>query len=312
MFRLAADPYNQAEQLKSANTYGLATVTNVYDGAGNIIASTNGRGTTCSQYSAENRLTSTQAPGDAQATTYTYDPAGNVLGVTNASGTISTVYDEAGRPIKTTDATGATETTTYDADGNPLARVATPIAGGASYTTSYSYDTGDELTSQSDPAGNAYSFYYDSRGNLRATQYPNGTLSWTNTNPDGWVTGVYNRHGTLTGSETSVPSDASPIVDYTYLYNQEGQKTKETRSGGGIATRVTQYVYDDLGRLQQVTPAKRHRAAPTASTSTQTARDQRGRKHRRHLHLQPSHDPRRRRAHQRRDRRHNHQVRLHR
>jgi RHS repeat-associated protein len=246
-------PYNQAEQLKSTNTYGLAAVTLVYDNGGNTIAMTNGLGTTCSHYDAEKRLQWTQAPGDTQQTTDTYDPAGNVMNVGNANGTVSTNYDEAGRTIKTTDASGAAVTTNYDPDGNAMSRIATPTVGEASYTTSYTYDHTDKPTSETDPTGLVYGFYYDHLGNLRATQYPNGTFSWTDTNPDGWVTDVFNRHGALIGNETSAPADSSPIVDYTYSNSQDGQKTKETRSGGGLATRVTNYVYDSLGRLQQVT-----------------------------------------------------------
>ena len=99
-----------------------------------------------------------------------------------------------------------------------------------------------------------YGFFYDSRSDLKATQYPNGTFSWSDYNRAGWQTALYNRHGTLSAPlPGSVPSDASPIADYAYSYELEGRKTQEVRTGGGLPTETSSYVYDDLGRLSQVT-----------------------------------------------------------
>jgi YD repeat-containing protein len=121
------------------------------------------------------------------------------------------------------------------------------------YTTTLTYDDADRVASETDPASRVYRFYYDSRNNLRSTQYPNGTFSWADRNANGWLTGVYNRHGTLNGSETNVPGDsqASPIIDYSYAYTQDGQRSTEVRSGGGLSTQTTTYSYDSLGRLAQ-------------------------------------------------------------
>jgi RHS repeat-associated protein len=243
---------DQAMLPKTVTPQGIAATTYVYDAAGRTLAKTNGAGTTCYHYDSEGRLTSEQAPGDSQATTFTYDPAGSQRSTTDASGTVSTQYDEAGRTKQTTDSYATVATFTYDGDGNTLTRTATPN-GGSGYTTSYGYDAADELTSETDPAGHSYSFFYDNRGSLHATQYPNGTFNWTDTNPDGWTTAFYNRHGTLgTPLPSTVPSDGSPIVDYTYTYNQDGQKTQEVRSGGGLTTQTSTYTYDNLGRLSQV------------------------------------------------------------
>lgn len=51
----------------------------------------------------------------------------------------------------------------------------------------------------------------------------------------------------------SVPADASPLADYAYSYDLEGRKTSETRTGGGLASETSSYLYDELGRLKQVT-----------------------------------------------------------
>ena len=47
--------------------------------------------------------------------------------------------------------------------------------------------------------------------------------------------------------------DAIAIADYTYSYELEGRKNQEVRSGGDLTTETNSYVYDDLGRLSQVT-----------------------------------------------------------
>jgi RHS repeat-associated protein len=245
---------DQGGQLKSESPHGIATTTYVYDAAGDAVVKTNGRGTTCFSFDGERRLTSEIAPGDTKATTFTYDPLGNQLSEADASGTLSTSYDEANRTALSTDAWGAQASFTYDAAGNLLARTAAtgPLATSPHYVTSYAYDNANELTSETDPSGRQYQFFYDNRSNLHATQYPNGTFSWSDYNPDGWQTDLYNRHGTLSAPlPFSAPADSSPIADYTYTYNQAGQKTQETLSASGETDQVTQYSYDGLGRLSQ-------------------------------------------------------------
>jgi RHS repeat-associated protein len=247
---------NQIELLKSVTPHGINATTSVYDPAGRLIASTNGKGTTCSSYSAEGRLTSTKAPGDAQSTTFAYDPAGQIRSIADATGTVSTDYNEAGRAKKATDSYGAEASLVYDSEGNLTSRTAATgaLASSTNYTTGYAYDDEGKLSSITDPAARSYSFTYDARGNLKATQYPNGTFSWNDYNAAGWLTNLYNRHGTLsTPLPGSVPGDASPIMDFAYTYELEGRKTQEVRGGGSLTTETRGYDYDELGRLKTAT-----------------------------------------------------------
>jgi RHS repeat-associated protein len=251
---------NQGGQLETRSVAGLTGQTSVYDSAGRQIALTDGAGTTCYSYDSEGRLTSEKAPGDSTATTSTYDPAGLTLSTTNAAGTDSYSYDEAGRLSDSVDSFGAETSYAYDDDGNLLTRIGATgaLSSSTNYTTSYSYDAADEQTGMTDPASRAYSFFYDSRGNLKATQYPNGTFGWNDINPAGELTARYNRHDTTALSSplpSSVPTDssASPIVDYAYSYTADGQISQEVRSGGSLTTKTTDYSYDNLGRLSQVT-----------------------------------------------------------
>jgi RHS repeat-associated protein len=247
---------NQAGQLKTKSVHGLADQTLVYDSAGRTIASTKGAGTTCSSYDSEGNLTSDKAPGESAATTYTYDPAGLLRTATGANGTVSSAYDEQGRVVDTVDSFGAEASYSYDSEGNPLTRVAAvgALSLNTNYTTSYSYDDAGRLTGLTDPASNSYSFFYDNQNRLKATQYPNGTFNWNDFNDSGTLAALYNRHATLSAPlPSTVPSDSSPLVDYSYQYDLEGRKTQEVRSGGSLTTSTASYGYDNLGRLATVT-----------------------------------------------------------
>jgi RHS repeat-associated protein len=224
----------------------------VYDSAGRIIAATNGAGTSCNTYDSEGRLTSDKAPDEGNATTYTYDPAGAQRTATTSLGVVTTEYDEAGRVKRSIDSHGAESTFLYDARGNLKTQTAAVGALGSNpnYTTNYSYNDADQLTSLTDPAGRVYTFTYDARGNLHTIQMPNGTFVWQDFNSTGWLTGLYNRHGTLSvPPPPSLPSDTNPISDYTYTYSVDGKKTQEMRSGGGFTAQTTDYTYDTFGRL---------------------------------------------------------------
>jgi RHS repeat-associated protein len=259
----AVNQYGQLESTSTPNG-GLATDTIVYNAAGLPVADTNGKGTSCLSYDAENRLTSETPHGDqSHPISYTYDPNGAQLTASNQNGTVTTYYDEAGRLTDTTDASGAEAHFSYDPDGNTLSRIAnvhalsgTSCPSSNDYCTTYSYDAADELSSETDAAGHSWSFYYDTRGNLRGTMYPNGTFSWVDTDPAGNTSDVYNRHGTITSSTTTPPSDSSPLADYTYSYvtdtvYDDGKKDSQVFKSGSTS-QTTTYSYDLAGRLEQV------------------------------------------------------------
>ena len=143
----------------------------------------------------------------------------------------------------------------YDLDGNVTSRrVATgPLPSSTVYTSSYSYDDDYRLSTETDPAGKQWSFYYDSRSNLQAVQYPNGTFSWQTYNNAGWKSQQLNRHGTLPANPTSPLTDANALADFNYSYFQNGQRASEQRTGQGIVTpETTNYSYDPIGRLSTV------------------------------------------------------------
>lgn len=257
-------PIFQAQLLKSTTPRGVATSTFVYDVAGRQLAKTNGAGTTCSTYDPEGRVTSTKAPGDPQQTTYTYDPVGAQRTAADASGTVTTEYDEQSRVKRSLDSFAAEAKFKYNEEGNLLCRIASAGAlptgpadcdAGTNYTAKYEYDVEGKLTKVTDPAGRHYRFFYDLRGNLKATDYDhNDTFSWNDYNAAGWLTALYNRHGSFPDElPPTVPADASPIVDFSYAYDQDGKKAQQTRTGGGLVTENESYRYDALGRMDATT-----------------------------------------------------------
>jgi RHS repeat-associated protein len=259
----AVNQYGQLETTSIPNG-GLAPVTTVYNAAGLPISNANGKGTSCLIYDAESRLTSETPNGDqSHPVTYTYDPNGTALTTTNQNGIVTTYYDEASRLIDTTDASGAEAHFSYDADGNTLSRIAnihalsgTTCPSSNDYCTIYAYDAADELSSETDAAGHSWSFYYDGRGNLRGTQYPNGTFSWVDTDPAGNTSDVLNRHGTISSTTTTAPADSNPLADFTYTYvtdsvYDDGKIDTQVEKSGSTS-QTTTYGYDLAGRLELV------------------------------------------------------------
>jgi RHS repeat-associated protein len=272
----AGSAVNQAGQLKAVSVYGLATATNVYDGAGRLVARTNGRGTHCTTLDSEGRLTSERTPGDTTVSTcpdtqatacYSYDPAGAIRTAKNANGTITTAYDEAGRVISALqqDVSGTTlsqSAIVYDKESQPTKKrlAAGSFATAPIYDTKYQYSNAGKLTYVQDPLtpiSNRAQYIYDSRDNLvLIQQWPMNTFTWLSYDNGGRLTNVYHRHGSACGSPcpaASVPTDANPIADYAYAHDSDGRITSQTRSGGSLPTEPTSYTYDAIGRLETAT-----------------------------------------------------------
>ena len=267
---------NQGGLLKAVSVYGLATVTNVYDSGGRLLARTNGRGSRCYSYDNEGRLTSERTPSDStvpscadtEATAcYSYDPAGGLRTAKNANGTVTTAYDEAQRVVNTTqkDTAGATlseSAIVYDRESRPTKRrlAAGPFTSSSIYDTQYTYTKSGKVSRVKDPYQPTLNFAryeYDASDNLVLIQQsPANTFSWLTYDEGGRLTNVYNRHGNACGSPcpaTSVPADASPIADYAYTHDTDGRITSQTRSGGGLTAETTNYSYDPVGRLDTAT-----------------------------------------------------------
>lgn len=97
-------------------------------------------------------------------------------------------YNLQGRLLSETDRAGRTTTYTYDSS-NQVATVTGPFG----HTLSFTYDGSGRLASLTDPAGQVTHYSYDAAGNLAQVNYPDGTAkqySYTNRSFPHALTGV--------------------------------------------------------------------------------------------------------------------------
>ena len=134
----------------------LSTFNYAYDGAGNMVAKLELKGTTSYVYDALGRIATVTEP-DGKVAGYNYDAAGNRLTETvtlNNSVTITGYdYDEQGRLISSVETSDDAEKTTefhYDNNGNQISRLVSVISdpdGSPAFGLSQPGEgTGDEIT----------------------------------------------------------------------------------------------------------------------------------------------------------------------
>lgn len=224
-----------------ANHINITTPAPVYDGNDNITRATapNGAETTTS-YDAGDEKTAQFTPQDDPAsqqreTAYTYDPAGNLTSMTQPDGNV-------------------------------------PGATAGSFTTTYSYDAINELTSQTDAAGGLTSYGYDDVGNL--TTITNPVENATPGNTTAWATYSYDLDHRVTAITDAAGFTTSQAFDLDGFITSKTDKNQKTTyftldprgdltqvmvphdaSGSNIVFDTTQYVYDQAGnRIKVITP----------------------------------------------------------
>ena len=250
---------------KSIQHAGMTAAVTVYDSGGRPLSVKNAKGAVCSTYDNEGRLTQEAAKTGAASvtTTYAYEPTGLLARASDPSGAVVTERNEAEAPIKLTDSFGAVEKHMYDIEGNTTQRQVLMPGGSPTYTSTYNYNEGNQLISQTDPAGRTYALFHDTRGNPVGANYPtsNATFGFRTVGSAGWLENTFNRHGALTTptgkiagtAPASAPADASPLADYTYSSYQNGQRKSEQRTVGAGSAQTTSYGYDQIGRLETLT-----------------------------------------------------------
>ncbi|MBN2257744.1 MAG: hypothetical protein JW704_07960, partial [Anaerolineaceae bacterium] len=157
--------------------------------------------------------------------TDTYNENGMLAISENATGleTVNT-HDENFKITTITNAADQTLTMDWSDDGNNLLSETDP----AGNTTAYTYDELNNRTSETDPLGNVTTYTYD------------GTLLTSKTDKHGNTTHyTYTAEGNLESTTDSLGHTTS------YTYNTHGQKTSVT----DWRNHVTTYVYDALDRL---------------------------------------------------------------
>ncbi|MEH8018336.1 DUF6531 domain-containing protein [Rheinheimera muenzenbergensis] len=233
-----------------------------YDGFGNLLRLVSpDTGTTQYQYDAAGKLTK-KIRANAVATTYSYDNAGRIIKAVSGSQTQSWAYDNCtngkGRLCSVTD-TGTSTSYSYNKEGALTSQ--TTVINGASYISSWAYDTQGRTTSITYPGGNQALYEYDTLGRVKTVKAKIGSTTYTVANNiayyaygpvSGWSYG--------NGLSRSTPHDldyrvsgitTSGIQSLGYSYDRNNQITGI--SNGITSALSASYQYDSLFRLIKAT-----------------------------------------------------------
>jgi RHS repeat-associated protein len=248
--------YYPNDQIKSV-TDPLNNVTSYqYDANGNTSQVTNPDGTVESyQYDGADRKTDILWNGTAKYH-FTYDTNGNETQVQDLglNETKSMAYDSANRLTSVTTSGGSIS---YNYDSNDNLTKQTITNGSNSYVNQYGFNSINENTSVTDPAGRNYLFSFDENGNMMTFLNGNGagsTYQYDDNNrvshmaigqPDGTNIGTFDYQYDANGNRTSVTTtDSSGAKTVNYTYDALNQLLSETDPTTG---NTISYTYDPLG-----------------------------------------------------------------
>ncbi len=219
---------------------------------------TSGNPSVSLSFNAEGRLT--QSTDGTGTRTYAYDSWGKRISMADPMGNTSATYDPSGRLTSQTDVSGRTHTYGYDSSGFLVTKgdgirnlqmtyVNTKLST-ISYPngtrTEYGYDLAGRVINISHVlASNGsvfvrYDAIYDDAGRLtKVIEQPNG----------GVTTYQYDSADRLLREERTIDRPYLSV----YSYDAKGNRLTAFRSEGGIPSFNASYVYDDAGRLSQMT-----------------------------------------------------------
>jgi YD repeat-containing protein len=201
------------------------TWTYSYDTAGNLASATDALGQTRSfTYGVDNRLTAmTDAAGNT--TSYSYDSSGNLLATTLPDGATSTsTFNPLGEPITYVNAGGQSISSAYNAHGQLTQET---FSDGTSY--SYAYDSHGDLITATGASGTT-TFTYNSADELTKVSYPGGDFLQFTLNAAGERTRMVDQTG----------------FTVNYQYTATGQLAGLTDAAGNA---IVAYTYNSVGRL---------------------------------------------------------------
>ena len=255
------------------------TTTSQYDQYKNLISTTgpDGKITSYTYDEYGNMASVTDTAGNT--TSYTYNEYGQVTGITDSQANVTSYeYDSNGNQTAIIDSTGAFTRYQYDAKGN-LIQLITPN----SQLTTFIYDQFNNLIAVTDSTGSTTTFTYDTSGNMTSQTDPKGNITRFEYNSLNQIVKITDSQGNITtytydanGNRTSVTNPNGKTTYYEFNY--KGQLIKETDSGGDVTLygygntgcascgggsdkltsitdskgRVTNYVYDSIGRLIKI------------------------------------------------------------
>jgi RHS repeat-associated protein len=199
-------------------------------------------------------ITAYQYDGKGNEVTQTTDPTGN---------STQSTYDEVGNQLTTIDAKGNAKRWTYDLlnrmksialpgadvkvqyihdkNGNIIEKKVTDKESSGVYnTTTYTYDSANQLTSTTDALGKVTRYMYDSNGNLAEITHPNGsTQGYTYDKADRKIEAKQNGKARYrftydaNGNQTKV-EDLSLNVTKTHNFDKTNRMIGMTTSAGTV------------------------------------------------------------------------------
>ncbi len=238
---------------------GVRVVRNEYDEQGRLIAQIDADGNRL-EFTHEldaNRQLVKDRRGNMQV--LTYDSMGNVLTQTNAlSETITRTYDDDQNVLSMTDGEGNTTAWTYDGNRNKLTET-----NALNHTVNYSYGNFNRLLTEDDPDGvRLLTNEYSIDGNIEKSTNALGEVSNFTYNASlGELASLSDDIGTQAAFTYKKYGDAFYIGSKTdadgvvtqYQRDAMGRELSETMTrtlaNGTAESLVTQYEYDDKGRL---------------------------------------------------------------
>ena len=252
------------EQVGSSGTSQTTTLT--YDGYGRLKTQLSPAQTTATQYNYNTDDSVHDATdGRGVTTTFTYNNRNQVTNISYAAptgitptGAVTIGYDAAGNRTSMTDGSGSV---TYQYD--QLSRLTSETRQFTeltnTYTLSYAYNLGGELTSITDPTGAVINYSYDQTGRMTdvtGTTFGGVTSYATNMQYRAWGAVKHLSYGNnltldvgynsrLEASSFVIPN----VLNKTYQYNADGMLNYSHDVIDSHLDRA--YAYDHAGRLTQ-------------------------------------------------------------
>jgi YD repeat-containing protein len=306
--RMTADALGRTYKTEILNWDGsvYSTSTNNFDARDQVTSvveqgASGASQTTNLTYDGYGRLKEQQASAQTSPAKYVYNPDDTVYKVTDARG-VETTFAYNNRHLITginySSPPGITQTLpvflSYDAAGNrsslvdgsgsksyqydQLSRLSsetrqfTGLSG--SYTLSYGYNLGGELTSVTDPTGASISYGYDQTGRMTGvtgTSFAGVTSYASNLQYRAWgalKSASIGDGTTLSASYNSrlLPTDfsISSTISKHYDYNADGRLRYSRNNGAGMFDRS--YTYDHVGRVTEATSGPQARGEADTDT----------------------------------------------
>ncbi|QQZ27762.1 RHS repeat protein [Thiothrix subterranea] len=226
-------------------------------------------------YDTEGRVTHTEAAAGTQARAFAYNGAETSVTdvVNNTTDTYAhRIIQSLARATRSTDSTGATDTTEYDANGyliktvdkNGLITLTTWNARGLPESTTTAAGTAQARTTVTEwhpqfrkpskqvEAGNVTLYEYDNEGNLTNKTVGSPTAATNRLSARGAVTQLQAMRSL--SSRAALKSAGYEVQESTIAYNSAGQPTETIAPNGA----VTSYDYDNQGNQITVTNALNH------------------------------------------------------